>query len=961
VDTSAGVPLQIMLKREASPLRLSPDEHPGASHARADLDRIRQCTCTNSKDAFRAVKVCTCARILPTAAGMHDRIDVQAQYRRPPPSTNKSGDFATITAITRLVRLSSRYAWLVILGFLLAAIVSASYFTGHVVITTDTAQLMSSSLPWRQQERAIDLAFPQRVGRILVVIDAATPEAAVNAADALVNELSPRADAIRTISRFEGGEFFERNGILFRSLDEVRRDTSDLIAAQPFLGTLAADPTLRGVFRALSQSLEGVQLGKTKPDDLTPALAAIADALEALANGKTAAFSWRTLITGRAAEPSELRQFVNIQPVLHFGDLQPAGKATAVIREAASRLGLTPDKGVQVRLTGSVVLSDEEFASIADGAALNGAVTLLLVGFVLWLALKKARIISAVFVNLMVGLVLTAAVGLWMVGALNPISLAFGVLFVGLGVDFGIQFSVRCRSERHACNDLDGALLATSRGIAGPLLLATASIAAAFYSFLPTAYVGVSELGLIAGTGIIIAFATTITLLPALLKVLKPSGEHKPIGYAALAPLDRFLEKQRNWIVGLTLAATILGLPLLADLRFDFNPLNLRPQDSESVSTLLELMNDPDTTPNTIEVLKSNLAEALPIAERLRLLPEVGRVLTLQSFVPEDQDAKLALIDDASFFFQNTLDPDQIGPEPTPAETRAAIEKLVPELSDAARELDSPFAVQARRLASLLAALAKAPPAALDQAQRVLIAPLKTTLRQVRHLLAAERVSIDTLPPALQQLWVSADGRALMEVSPKGDANDNAILSGFVTAVRSVEPDAAGTPVFMIEAATTMVKAFLEAGTLSVVAIALILFVALRRPIDVALTLVPLLVAIVVTLEICVLIGLKLNFANIIALPLLLGVGVAFKIYYIIAWRSGGTNFLQSSLTRAIFFSACTTGIAFGSLWLSHHPGTSSMGELMALSLLTTLAAAVIFQPALMATQGQTRAISQRP
>ncbi len=907
------------------------------------------------------MKACTCARVLPTAARMHDRVDVQAQYRLPPPSTNKSGDFATITAITRLVRLSSRYAWLVILGFLLAAIVSASYFTGHVVITTDTNQLMSSSLPWRQQERAIDLAFPQRVNRILVVIDAATPEAAVNAADALVNELSPRSDVIRTISRFDGGEFFERNGILFRSLDEVRRDTSDLISAQPFLGTLAADPTLRGVFRALSQSLEGVRLGKAKLDDLSPALAAIADALEALANGKTAAFSWRTLITGRAAEPSELRRLVNIQPVLHFGDLQPAGKATAVIREAASRLGLTPDQGVKVRLTGSVVLSDEEFASIADGAALNSAVTLLLVGFVLWLALKKARIISAVFVNLMVGLVLTAAVGLWMVGALNPISIAFGVLFIGLGVDFGIQFSVRYRSERHACNDLDQALLATSRGIAGPLLLATASIAAAFYSFLPTAYVGVSELGLIAGTGIIIAFATTVTLLPALLAVLKPSGEHKPIGYAALAPLDRFLEKQRNWIVGLTLAATILGLPLLADLRFDFNPLNLRPQESESVSTLLELMNDPDTTPNTIEVLKSNLAEALPIAERLRQLPEVGRVLTLQSFVPEDQDAKLALIDDASFFFQNTLNPDQIDPEPTPAETRAEIEKLVPELSDAARELDSPSAVQARRLASLLAALAKAPPAALDQAQRVLIAPLKTTLRQVGHLLAAERVSIDTLPPALKQLWLSPDGRALMEVSPKGDANDNAILSGFVTAVRSVEPGAAGTPVFMIEAATTMVKAFVEAGTLSVVAIALILFVALRRPIDVALTLVPLLVAIVVTLEICVLIGLKLNFANIIALPLLLGVGVAFKIYYIIAWRSGGTNFLQSSLTRAIFFSACTTGIAFGSLWLSHHPGTSSMGKLMALSLLTTLAAAVIFQPALMATQGQTRAIPQRP
>jgi hopanoid biosynthesis associated RND transporter like protein HpnN len=894
-------------------------------------------------------------RVSLTATRMHDQIDVHARNIVAPRQSTKGGELAIAAVITRLAQVSSRYSWPVILGFLLAAALSVGYFTRHFVITTDSNKLMSSSLPWRQQEVMLDLAFPQRIDRIVAVIDATTPEAADNAADALVNELSPRSGVIRTISRADGGEFFERNGVLFRSLDEVRRDTADLISAQPFLGTLAADPTLHGVFRALSQSLEGVRLGKAKLDDLKPALAAIADTLEVQANGKSAAFSWRALISGRTAKPSELRHFLNIQPVLEFGDLQPGRKATKVIREAASRLGLTPENGVKVRLTGSVALSDEEFATIADGAALNGAVTLLLVGFVLWLALKKGRIILAVFVNLVFGLALTAAVGLWMVGALNPISVAFAVLFVGLGVDFGIQFSVRYRSERYACGDLDQALPATARGMAGPLLLAAASITTAFYSFLPTAYVGLSELGLIAGTGIIIAFSTTVTLLPALLTVLKPSGEQKPIGYAALARLDRFLDEQRNWVVGLTLAATILGLPLLAGLRFDFNPLNLRAQDSESISTLLDLMNDPDTSPNTIEVLKADLAQALPVAERLRELPEVGRVLTLQSFVPDDQDAKLALIEDASFFFQNTLDPDRIDPEPTPAETKAAIEKLIPELSDAVRDLDSPVAAQARRLASLLAALLRAPPAALDEVQRTLVVPLQTTLRQVRRLLTAEQISIESLPPALTKNWMSADGRARIEVAPKGDGNDNATLSRFVSAVRSVEPEAAGKPIFIIEAAATMVKAFLQAGILSVVSIALILFIALRRLIDVALTLVPLLIAIVVTLEICVLIGLQLNFANIIALPLLLGVGVAFKIYYIVAWRSGETNFLQSSLTRAILFSACTTATAFGSLWFSRHPGTSSMGKLMALSLLTTLAAAVVFQPALMATQRQAR------
>jgi uncharacterized protein len=863
----------------------------------------------------------------------------------------KNDNLVTISAITWAVRLSTRYAWLVIPGFLLVAILSVGYLVHHLAITTDSSKLLSSSLPWRQQQVMLDQAFPERIDRIIAVIDAATPEAAEEAAAALVNDLSPRSDVLRTINRPDGGEFFARNGILFLTMDEVRRNTAELITAQPFLGTLAADPTLRGVLRTLSQAIDGVRLGKSKLEGLRPALAAIADALELLAKGKNPAFSWRRLITGRAPEPSELRRFVNIQPVLDFRDLQPGRKATAAIREAIFRLGLTPERGIKVRLTGSVALSDEEFATVADGAALNGVVTALIVTFVLWLALKQARIILAVLLSLVVGLVVTATVGLWMVGALNLISIAFAVLFVGLGVDFGIQFSVRYRAERHVFLDLREALLATARAVAGPLLLAAASIAAAFYSFLPTAYVGLAELGLIAGTGMIVALTTTVTLLPALLTVLGPAGEQAPIGYAALAPLDRFLEKQRNWVVGTTLAATILGLPLLAGLRFDFNPLDLRAQDTESVSTLLDLMHNSETSPNTIDILESDLAHASAMAERLRRMPEVARALTLQSFVPEDQDEKLAVIDDASFFLQNTLSPEQIDAEPTPAETVEAIDKTVRDLSGVAGDLDSPAAIQARRLASLLAGLAKAPPAARDEAQHTLIAPLMTTLHQVRDLLAAEHVSIETLPPSLRQRWVSADGRVRIEVAPRGDGNDNATLRRFVNSVRRVAPEAAGTPIFVIEAAATIVKAFLQAGVWSVASIALILYVALRRWTDVALTLVPLLVAIIVTLEICVATGLQLNFANIIALPLLLGVGVAFKIYYVMAWRSGETNFLQSSLTRAVFFSACTTAAAFGSLWFSHHPGTSSMGKLMALSLLTTLSAAVIFQPALLATQ----------
>ena len=856
-------------------------------------------------------------------------------------------------AVSRAARLSTRWAWLVIALFLVGGALAGSYVSRHLAITTDSSKLLSSSLPWRQQEIRLNALFPQRTDRVIAVIDATTAEGAEEAAAGLTKALEGRHDIIRTVSRPDGGEFFARNGVLFQSVDEVKRDTAQLIKAEPFLATLAADPTLRGVLGAISQSIDGIHHNKTTLEDIEPALAALHGAIDGVLQGKHPTFSWRRLISGKPPKASELRRFVNIQPVLDYNDLQPGGKATKAIRATIASLGLTPENGVRVRLTGSVPLEDEEFATVADGAALNGAITILIVLFILWLALKQARIIAAVLVNLAVGLVFTAAIGLWMVGALNLISVAFAVLFVGLGVDFGIQFSVRYRAERFVDKDLGEAIETTAHGLAGPLLLAAASIAAAFYSFLPTAYVGLSELGLIAGTGMIIAFVTTVTLLPALLAVLKPAGEKAPVGFAALAPLDHFLERRRNWVVGVTLAAVFLGLPLLKDLRFDFNPLNLRSKQVESVSTLLDLMPDPDTSPNTIDILEPNLDAAMALAKKLEDLPEVDQARTIESFVPKDQEEKLALVDDASFFFQNTMTPDGLKPKPTPGETLAAIDTTAKDLVGVAAGVDGPAAADARRLAGVLTALGRAPSATREEAERILVTPLLTTLQQVRDLLSAEPVTLDSLPPELKSAWVAPDGEVRIEVAPKGDANNNTVLRRFVEAVRKIAPQAAGTPIFIVEAAATIVKAFLQAAAWSLLSIAVILFVVLRRWTDVALTLVPLLVAIVATLEICVATGLQLNFANIIALPLLLGVGVAFKIYYVMAWRAGEKNFLQSPLTRAVLFSACTTATAFGSLWFSHHPGTSSMGRLMAMALVTTLSAAVLFQPALLATQGK--------
>jgi len=244
--------------------------------------------------------------------------------------------------------------------------------------------------------------------------------------------------------------------------------------------------------------------------------------------------------------------------------------------------------------------------------------------------------------------------------------------------------------------------------------------------------------------------------------------------------------------------------------------------------------------------------------------------------------------------------------------------------------------------------LAKGPRVLRERATAALVPGLKTMLAQMSASLQAAPVSVQTLPPELVADWIAKDGTARIQVFPKDTSGTNVSLTQFSKAVLRVAPDATGAPISIRESGTTIVDAFIEAGTLSFLVITLLLIAVLRRPRDVLLTIIPLILTGLLTLGTSVAIGLELNFANVIALPLLFGIGVAFNIYFVMAWRAGQMDLLQSSLTRAVIFSALTTASGFGSLWLSSHPGTASMGELLMISLGWTLATTLFFLPALM-------------
>ncbi|HTZ02401.1 MAG TPA: MMPL family transporter [Xanthobacteraceae bacterium] len=854
----------------------------------------------------------------------------------------------TITAlVVRAIDFCAKFAWPVIAAAVLLMLVSAWYAAAHFSMTTDINQLISPNIPWRQREAAMEKAFPQ-YDTIVAVINAPTQELVEEAANALVARLAPHKDLFRSIVQQKGGAFFARNGLLFESAADLGPQLKALTQAQRLIQVLAGDPSLRGVIQALQFGLLGVQGGQITLDNMAWPLTLAADTLDNINAGKPASFSWLEMVQGAAPKPDDLLRFVQIRAKLDYSELEPGKRATDTIRQAAQALDLPGKYQAQLRLTGSVPMADEEFATIKENAALNATVTILVVLFILYLALHWIRIIFAVFFALAVGLCMTAAAGLLMVGTLNLISVYFAVLFVGLGVDFGLQFSVRYRAERFAHDNVREALLQSGRRAGAPLTLAALATAAGFFSFLPTVYKGVSELGLIAGVGMLIAFATSITLLPALLSVLKPPPEAAPLGYAVLAPVDDFLARHRMPILIITLAVVAAGLPLLHWLRFDFNPINLRSPKTEAVATYLSLKSDPDSGANDIQILEPSLTDADAVSAKLRKLPEVARVITLSSFIPDNQQEKLPLIADAAKTLDPILNPAAPSPPPTDAQNVSMMNSTNGFLDTLAGKGAGAGATAARRLAAAMRTLAKADPAVRQRAETVFVQPLHTALDDLRNLLKAQQVTRSNLPADLVSQWVTPSGQARVDVAPKGDSNNNTVLRQFAASVQAAAPNATEGPITILEARRAIVSAFIEAGACALISIGILLWITLRRLGDVLLTLVPLLLACVVTLEICVIVDLPLNFANIIALPLLLGVGVAFKIYYIMAWREGQTNLLQSVLTRAVTFSACTTATAFGSLWFSSHPGTSSMGKLLAISLLTTMAAAAFFQPVLM-------------
>jgi hopanoid biosynthesis associated RND transporter like protein HpnN len=631
----------------------------------------------------------------------------------------------------------------------------------------------------------------------------------------------------------------------------------------------------------------------------------------------------------------------------------------AAIRAIGRDVGVTPERGMRLRLTGTVALQDEELESVAGGTGLAGVASLVLVSLFLVVGLGSLRLVFATLATLIVGLIWTGAFAVAALGAFNMVSVAFVVLFIGLGVDFGIHFALRHREAVLSGRAPGEALRHAAARLIRPLSLCAITNVIAFFAFAPTSYRGVADLGIISGVGMIVALFCNFTVLPAILTLLplRKPGDSR-IGAAVDAAAARIGGALGHGGRPVVIGAGVLALAALAvapALRFDPDPLHLKDPTTESVQTMFELLADRETGSPAISVLLPDLEAARAMAARLQALPEVDRVVDVGDYVPKRQDEKRAMIDQTALFLLPSLSLGTDAP-PTPQEEREALRLLLDHLDRllAQGEVPVPQAVRLRHELHLFLNGPGDTDAGIDKLRGVLMDTLPARLQELRRSLEPQPVTLADLPADLVARLQAPGGLQRLEIYPAENVVDPAAMGRFVRAVQAVAPAATGGPVAIVEAGDSVVRSVVQALTIAAVFIVIVLYGVLGTVRDTALVIAPVLLAAVLAVGTVVLLGMAINFANVIAVPLLLGLGVDSCIHIVSRAREQADvrSVLASSTSRAVLFSALTTVGSFGTLMLSHHRGTASIGELLAITIGLTLVCALVVLPALIEMLG---------
>lgn len=847
--------------------------------------------------------------------------------------------------IKSCVSIAQRMRWLVIgVAFLLTAL--GAYAASHLTISTEIEDILSPDLPFFQLEERYREAFPSRE-RIIVVVKGQSTNAARAAALALGDRLRSQSELFRDVEVPGTSPYFTDNALLFLDTEDLRQVLNQLSQAQPVLSIFAKDPSLRGMVNFMELVEAAVKRERATPA-LARTLTEMAETTSVRAQGGSASMTWDMLFDSSNA-PSDQVALVLISPFDSEPSLYGMQPAIAEVRAQVAEIQNTRED-VTMQLTGVPVLRQHELNEVFSGTLYASILSFVLVTLSLFL-IRSWRVVFALVATLVVGSVITTGLAAVSVGSLNLISVAFLVLFFGLGVDFGTHLGLRVlekiRSGMPHGAAITGAAVAESPGIVLSALCASIG----FLSFVPTDYVGLAEFGIISALGMLVAVVITFLLFPALLSLMPP----KPTAKRRIRTgMERMIQRHHRAILIVALITTAAAAFVAPRIRLDVNPLNLQNPTAEAVRTYRALASNPETSPYALNVVAPDRETARKLANELSKVTGVAQVRTVDDLVPDNQAEKLDTIHETASRLVPILQAKSSPSDLTDDTRRKAFENLRAITREiGASPVASPSVVASRQLAAALDHFARSQgmqPAALERLDEGLTGSLPAFTRKLQALLSmSETVDPSDLPPKLRRDWVTSDDRYRLQILPIQDMSSTEELRSFARNVQEVAPQATGVPIQVAEAGAAVNRAFIEAIAYTIAAIIILILMVRRNIVDAGLVLVPLAIASLWTVAAAHLLGLSFNFANIIVIPLLLGLGVASTIHIVVRWRetcNGDNDVLKTSTSLAVLVAQLNTAGAFATLAVAEHRGLFSMGVLLGLAILFVMISSLVLLPA---------------
>ena len=796
-------------------------------------------------------------------------------------------------------------------------------------LNSDLGQLIrpSDQLKWYQANEAFKRDFPQLQQTAIVVLRGSDAAEVSRATQAMHDRLKTEA-GFASVFAPTIDPYIERHRLHFLSKDQ-------LAAWQK-----GADYTYGAVLRLADEtSLENFAFTLTdfvSANPGQPLPVALDTLLEVLEDTPDASFStFYPLVDPNQAEYLE---FIVVQGTQNLDQPLPNAQIVAQL-EAVSTL-VTRAFNVEVALTGEVALANEEIGAALTGIEIAGALSVVIIALILGVGLRSYRVIGIIFAKLLLGSCLTLGAATILVGSFNTLSMLFVVMFFGLGIDFSLHFLLRAMAEGSIGEE---GLKSTFKDTAPALGLCTLTSAIAFLAFVPTDYLGLGELGLISAAGMLIALFLTLLFVPA--AYLKWHTHSASIRTSLLVTRRVRLTPRGARLLGcLFLVGSPLALAIALDTEFNYNVLSMRDPDSPAMRALVDLQESGYETDYSIQLTAPDEQAARALKARLETLPSVKAVNLPLDFAPAHDVYRERILVELA---QKYAEIEPLRPEASHERTPAERHSMISEYIDFARSrLTATEAEPLDRLANALPKYFKNS-SLKAETEKAWQAAFTRSQAELNRMLTAPAPTLASLPDGFRSRLITAAGEHLVTVQPTHALTSRDQTDQFVADVLSVDPMAAGRTMVEWGIGEVVIAAFFQAILTTLLAVSALLILYFKRLTPVVLVLLPIGLTILYTLAIAEWLGLTLNMANILVVPLIIGLGVDTGIHIIHRYEQSGPGYAVAATHKAVILSGLTTCGTFFSLSFSPHGGAASIGLLLTVAIGSLLAISLTVLPLL--------------